>query len=110
MVNRRWFLKAGAAAVTGGALAGTPLGRVARAVPTGPIAITHGTVTGDVTATSALVWARASAEGLMQVEYDRSTAPEPCSGPRHTRVQTLDSGSDFIGQFELDGLEPDSPY
>jgi hypothetical protein len=43
-MNRRQFMKTGAAALVGGALAGTTFGRVAGAVPTGPIAITHRTV------------------------------------------------------------------
>ena len=35
-MNRRQFMKAGAAALVGGALAGTTFGRVAGAVPAGP--------------------------------------------------------------------------
>ena len=48
---RRRFLKTSAMALGGGALLGPAFDRLASDVPTGPIAITHGTVTGDVTMT-----------------------------------------------------------
>jgi hypothetical protein len=47
---RRRFLKTSAMALGGGALLGPAFDRLASDVPTGPIAITHGTVTGVRTA------------------------------------------------------------
>jgi alkaline phosphatase D len=99
--ERRLFLKAGVAALVSGGLGSKALDALAQ---TAPLAITHGTVTGDVTDKGALVWARASAESRMHVEFwaDRHQR-------RTTRVR-VDGASDFIGQFELDDLEPDTFY
>jgi alkaline phosphatase D len=108
--NRRQFIKAGAAALVGGALSGTTFGRVARAVSAEGIAITHGTVTGDVTDSGALIWSRASDEGLMHVRFGKGESPGRGSAAWRTDVLKLDGSSDFIGRFELKGLEPDSPY
>ena len=55
-MERRQFLKAGTASLLGSALGRVSLDALAQ---TSPIAITHGTVTGDVTDDGALVWARA---------------------------------------------------
>jgi alkaline phosphatase D len=109
-MDRRRFMKAGAAVMVGGALAGVPFGRVAGAVAPGPLAITHGTVTGDVTDESALVWARASAEGRMQVMFWSDEIQGRRGGPRQTHALHLDAGSDFTGRFELNYLEPNTEY
>ena len=103
--DRRLFLKAGVAALVSGGLGSKALDALAQ---TTPLAITHGTVTGDVTDRGALVWARASAEGRMYVEFWSDTH-HGRTQRRTTRVR-VDGGSDFIGQFELDDLEPDSSY
>jgi alkaline phosphatase D len=110
LVERRRFLKTGTATLLGSAL-GNALGSVTldTLAQTSSIAITHGTVTGDVTHHSALVWARASAEGLMQAEFwaDRGYGR---SRRRETTRIRIDGASDFIGKFELNDLEPDTLY
>lgn len=107
---RRRFLKTSALALGTGALMGTGVGPLARGGSAAPIAITHGTVTGDVTAESALVWARASLEGRMQVEFWRDNARGHGSAQRRTASVRLEAGSDFIGRFELDDLHPGTLY
>ena len=103
--DRRLFLKAGVAALVSGGLGSKALDALAQ---TTPLAITHGTVTGNVTDRGALVWARASAEGRMYVEFWSDTHHGRTQ--RRTTRMRVDGGSDFIGQFELDDLEPDSSY
>ena len=65
--------------------------------------ITHGVIVGDVTAQSAILWARGSASGVLHVRL---------SGGPHRRVSpvTLDAAHDFTGQVELDGLRPGTRY
>lgn len=110
-IDRRTFLKGfGGAALLGGVVGPTALAERAMAAPARSTAITHGVVTGDVTATSALVWSRANLDGLMQVEFGPGSAPGPGSGFRHRATRHLDASHDFVGRFSLDGLEPDTPY
>jgi alkaline phosphatase D len=107
LVERRRFLKAGTATLLGGALGTLPLEALAQSVP---MAITHGTVTGDVMPESALLWARASTEGLMRVEFWPSTHGGQGKHRRETTTIRIDGTSDFIGKFELNDLEPDTAY
>jgi len=73
-----------------------------------PLRVTHGIATGDVTATSAVIWARASGSASMVVEYTPATPlawpPLRQSGP------VVDASSDFTGKVVLDGLTPDTAY
>lgn len=110
-IDRRTFLKGfGGAALLGGVVGPTALAERALAAPARSTAITHGVVTGDVTATSALVWSRANVDGLMQVEFGPGSAPGPGSGFRHRATRHFDAAHDFVGRFSLDGLEPDTRY
>jgi alkaline phosphatase D len=66
-------------------------------------AVTHGVVVGDVTARSAVVWARADREGTLKVHL---------SGGKHNGVGriTVRAADDYTGQVVLTGLKPDTDY
>ncbi|HEX9734365.1 MAG TPA: alkaline phosphatase D family protein [Thermoanaerobaculia bacterium] len=69
------------------------------------LAVTHGTAAGDVTATSAIVWARASAPAEMSVEVDDDPG---FSHPR--RFTAAADAFDLTAQVAVDGLAPASRY
>jgi alkaline phosphatase D len=62
-----------------------------------------GVQTGDVTATSALVWTRADRPARMVVE---TAATEAFRSPRRWRGPVLGPGTDFTGRTVLHGLPP----
>jgi alkaline phosphatase D len=65
--------------------------------------VTHGVVVGDVTAHSAVVWARGDREGTLKVHF---------SGGKHhggTRIETH-AADDYTGQVVVTGLKPDTKY
>jgi alkaline phosphatase D len=66
-------------------------------------AVTHGVVVGDVTARSAVLWARGDREGTLKVHL---------SGGRHDRTERLRfrAADDNTGQVLLTGLKPDTTY
>lgn len=71
---------------------------------------THGVATGDVTATSVVVWARASAgPAQMHVEVD---ADPSFAAPRVVRSEPAAAtrAADYTAQVVLDGLTPDTRY
>ncbi|MBI3248446.1 MAG: alkaline phosphatase D family protein [Deltaproteobacteria bacterium] len=69
--------------------------------------VTHGVASGDVTPTSAVVWARASSTGVMQV----TVRPEGTSKGKAVRRETAVSVThDFTGRVLVDGLVPDTAY
>lgn len=109
-LGRRAFVRAGGLAI-GGALAGSAVGRAgsAHAAPGQRMAITHAVVTGDVTHSGALVWSRASGEGRIRVEWGRGDGPARRAS-RNTAAEVLRADRDFVGQFELRGLRPDTEY
>ena len=65
--------------------------------------VTHGVVVGDVTARTAVLWARADREGTLKVHL---------SGGKHHGVARLDvhAADDYTGQVVLTGLRPDTTY
>jgi alkaline phosphatase D len=65
--------------------------------------VTHGVVVGDVTAHSAVLWARADRAGSLTVRI---------SGGRGARVARLSirAADDFTGQLRLRGLRSDTAY
>jgi alkaline phosphatase D len=65
--------------------------------------VTHGVVIGDVTAHSAVLWARADREGSFIVHL---------SGGRRDRLERLPvrAADDYTGQLRLEGLRPDTTY
>ncbi len=75
--------------------------------PPRPLVLTHGVASGDVTASSAVIWARSSGRAQMHVEVD--TAPS-FSRPKSGRSALASEGTDFTAQLTLEGLEPDTRY
>ena len=65
--------------------------------------VTHGVVVGDVTASTAVVWARGDREGTLKVHL---------SGGKHHGLGRLDlhAADDYTGQVVLTGLRPDTTY
>jgi alkaline phosphatase D len=65
--------------------------------------VTHGVVVGDVTAHTAVLWARSDREGTLKVHL---------SGGRHHGVARLEThaADDYTGQVLLTGLRPDTTY
>ncbi|MEV6522513.1 alkaline phosphatase D family protein [Longispora sp. NPDC051575] len=114
--DRRSLLKAGGAAVGGLALTGlaTAPAHAADAPAPGPDPrLTHGVVTGDVTENTALIWSRADRATQMHVEYGpvaEVEGPAPRPGARKTKKLQVTAARDFIGQFTLRGLLPDTEY
>ena len=71
------------------------------------LVLTHGVASGDVTASSAVVWARASGRAQMHVEV---SADSDFAGVKSTRSAAATSAGDFTAQIVLRGLEPETRY
>jgi alkaline phosphatase D len=65
--------------------------------------VTHGVAAGDVTATTAVLWARAGREAVLHVRL---------SGGAHGRVAATaaTAGRDFTARVQVDGLRPNTSY
>jgi alkaline phosphatase D len=74
----------------------------------GPLRITHGIASGDVTAAEAVIWARANRTAQMTVEY--TSAPAVSWPPLQQVGPVVDAGNDFTGKVVLQGLRPDTRY
>ena len=72
-----------------------------------PLVLTHGVSSGDVTASSAVVWARASGEARMHVEVSDDAG---FAQVKSTRSAAATEASDFTAQLVLSGLEPETRY
>jgi alkaline phosphatase D len=73
-----------------------------------PLRLTHGIASGDVTATEAVIWARANRAAQMVVE---STPASTVSWPPLRQVGPLvDVRDDLTGKVILQGLRPDTRY
>src|SRR5919106_2446491 len=85
------------------ALPGSGGGAAARPASHDSPVVTHGVVIGDVTADSAVLWARADREGSLSVHI---------SGGRRDHVERLHvrATDDYTGQLRLEGLRPDTTY
>ena len=101
MRTRRTFRVLAVLLILGGAL-GTTAGSGE------PLRVTHGVAAGDVTASSAVIWSRASGPARMAVEYGAVT--EPRWPPLRQAGPAVDAGTDFTGKVLLDGLSPDTRY
>lgn len=108
--SRRAFLTGSGAALGALALPGTTGVAAAAPARTGPLRLTHGVVTGDVTATSAQVWARGSGPGRAQLVYGTDPNRVRAGRSRHTGSAPLDEARDFTVQVPLTGLEPATRY
>ncbi|MCI2422327.1 alkaline phosphatase D family protein [Saccharopolyspora sp. K220] len=116
--NRRRFLVGGGATLAGTVTA-SMMGSQAVAAESqpaqstadsGPLRLTHGVVTGDVTLTSAMIWARGSREGTMQVLYGSDEAQVAGQQGLVSETVTLTAERDFIGQVTLRDLTPGTRY
>ena len=70
--------------------------------PAGP-RITHGIAAGEVTTTSAVIWARCEHAADLHVAIDGAPASQETTAPAL-------AGNDFTAQVTLEGLEPATPY
>jgi len=98
-LSRRQFIRAGAAA---GVVTAFAPGRAPAFVRSRPL-LTHGIQSGDTTARSGIVWARADRPSRMLVEVSRTPHFRDSStihGP------ALTAGHDFTGKVLVDGLAP----
>jgi alkaline phosphatase D len=79
----------------------------AAALPPGALGVTHGVASGDVTAHSAVIWARASGRSQMLVEYgiDADFQHRVSAG-----TATASAETDYTAQVKLERLEPDTQY
>jgi len=68
--------------------------------------LTHGIASGDVTPTSALVWARASGPAQIHVEVDDNPT---LSSPRSVGTAAARQDGDFAARLEVKRLEPATP-
>jgi alkaline phosphatase D len=72
-----------------------------------PPTLTHGVMSGEVTATGANIWTRTSQEGVVEVEYDTTKEfHHPHSGGR----MSVSAENDFTGVVSLTGLHPETRY
>jgi alkaline phosphatase D len=71
-----------------------------------PVAITHGTAAGDVSAHTAVIWARAATSALISLEYTPESSNEQ---PQQATVR-VDEETDYTGQIRLTGLQPQTRY
>lgn len=110
--SRRSFLLGGGAAL--GTLAlpvvGAAPAEAAAPAKAAALRLTHGTVAGDVTATTAQIWVRGSGPGRAQLVYGTDADRVGKGGDRHTGSLALDPDRDFTTQFTLKGLEPGTRY
>jgi len=72
-----------------------------------PLVITHGIASGDVTPTSAVIWARASGKAQMHVEIDTDPVFARAKS-RHSAAAREDA--DFTAHLTVDGLQPATRY
>src|SRR5262245_34029142 len=69
--------------------------------------ITHGVASGDVTDSSAVIWARADSEAILVIEYTTTAA---FGDPRLGGQVHVTGETDFTGTVTLTGLHPATRY
>jgi alkaline phosphatase D len=75
--------------------------------PSRPLVLTHGIASGDVTASSAVIWGRANERAQMHVEADTEPA---FRGARSRGSAPALEAKDFTAHVTLEGLKPDTRY
>ena len=75
--------------------------------PKQPLVLTHGIASGDVTSSTAVIWARASGKAQMHVEIDTDPA---FAHPKSGRSAHASEATDFTAHMMLEGLQPDVRY
>ena len=110
--SRRSFLIGGSAALGTMALPAAVAAPAEAAPPAraGALRLTHGSVSGDVTASTAQVWLRGSGPGRARLVYGTDADRVRKGKDQHTGWQPLDADRDFTVQFALEDLEPDTRY
>ncbi len=93
--------------VVGTLLAGSGAAAARHTARPGHLAITHGIASGDVTATSAVIWARAGGRARMHVEY--GTDPRLAAAKTHASA-AASAATDYTAHVRLKGLVPDTTY
>ena len=69
--------------------------------------VTHGPISGEVTDTSVMVWARGSERGTLKFEVAEDAA---FSGSLKTASVEVAEANDLTGKVRVEGLKPDQPY
>lgn len=69
--------------------------------------VSHGVASGDITSTSAVIWARASGESVMLVRVRLDNTKD---GELIQRELPVSAADDFTGRIIIDGLIPDTGY
>lgn len=77
----------------------------APARPQAPLALADGALSGDVTATGAVIWTRTTVPASVRVEYGTSAALGTVS-----QAVRAEAGSDFTVHLDLTGLRPGTRY
>jgi alkaline phosphatase D len=72
-----------------------------------PLVLTHGTASGDVTDSSAIIWGRASGEAQMHVEIATNPA---MTGAQSRGTARASAETDFTAHVKVGGLEPNTRY
>jgi alkaline phosphatase D len=70
-----------------------------------PLVLTHGIASGDVTASSAVIWGRASGKSQMHVEV---AADPSFRAVKSSRSAAASEATDFTAQLTVRGLDPDT--
>jgi alkaline phosphatase D len=83
-------------------------GPAAEATPEPGVLITHGVASGEVTATSAVLWARMRGQG--DVFLSLYSDPRSFASPLQTITQTVWGDHDYAAAVRFDGLDPDTRY
>ena len=69
--------------------------------------VSHGVAVGDVTATGAVIWARASGASTLQITLQQDGNAR---GTLLRRELPVTAAHDFTGKLAVEGLTPDTPY
>lgn len=75
-----------------------------------PLRVTHGVASGDVTATTAVIWARASGPARMYVEVHPNARSSSEKKLKKHRYALATAETDFTAQLTLTDLEPDTQH
>ena len=70
-------------------------------------AITHGPISGEISATGAVLWARGSGAGDLQFDVAESA---DFAAVVMTATVAIDAATDFTGKTPIDGLAADTTY
>lgn len=110
--DRRTFLQVIGTAATAAGLVGTGMTEPASSAPeensdnSATVPLTHGVATGDVTASTAVVWTRAKEDAIVWVEY---SPDQSFDSAKQDRTE-VDGETDFTGKVRLTSLQSGTRY